>query len=240
MDDTNYTGMIRRISTSLWEKLKDIQCDLQVLDTRTVMTRAQEPLHRSTLLLDGLLVRHVRDGQGNQQMVSIQVPDDFVDLHGLPLGRLDHDVFSLGAARIAVFEHDDLKRLMAESEEDARQLWELTMIDASIHRHWTYRMGRLRALPGMANFLCEMHTRLQLCGRADGSTPFSLPWTQGELGQICGMSVVHVNRVLRDLREAGVATVRNGEATMHDRARAERTGLFHAGYLYLPWTPDGG
>ncbi|GGL63222.1 Crp/Fnr family transcriptional regulator [Wenxinia marina] len=238
MDDTNYTGMVRRLSPDLWRRLSEAHSGSIDLSPREVMTRAGQRLHRSALLLDGIIAREVTDRGGNRQIVSIQVPGDFVDLHGLPLKQLDHDVVAMGPARVALFEHDDLERLMGDDAEYARALWSLTMIDASISRHWTFRMGQLRALAGMANFLCEMQIRLQLCGRADGSTPFALPWTQGELGQICGMSVVHVNRVLRDLREAGIATVRNGEATMHDRARAERIGLFDAGYLYLPWNPD--
>lgn len=230
--------MVRRLSPSLWARLKDSRCGTQDLAPREAMTRAGEPLHRSALLLDGILARHVADQAGNRQMVSIQVPGDFVDLHGLPLRRLDHDVVAMSRARVALFEHGALEAIMAEDAEHARQLWALTMIDAAINRHWTHRMGQLRALAGMANFLCEMHLRLRLCGRVEEGR-FALPWTQDELGQICGLSAVHVNRVLRDLREAGVATVRGGEAVLHDPDQAERIGLFDPGYLFLPWQPDG-
>ena len=113
-------------------------------------------------------------------------------------------------------------------------LWSLTLIDASISRQWTFRMGRMRALAGMANFLCEMHLRLTLCGRAEGGR-FELPWTQPELGKVCGLSSVHVSRVLRDLREAGIATVKGGTVVMHDLEKAARIGVFDPRYLFLPW-----
>ena len=235
MEEKHYTGMVRRLPRPLWDKLRGIQCGVRTLSAREIMTRADEPLSRSALLLDGILARDVRSASGARQLVSIQVPGDFVDLHSLPLGRLDHDVVAMSTAKVALFEHDDIKRLMAEDEEHARQLWALTIIDASISRHWTFRMGSMRAMAQLTNFLCEMHLRLTLCDRArDGW--FELPWTQEELGQICGLSKVHVSRVLKDIREAGIATVRDGKAQIHDISRAERLGVFDPGYLFLPWS----
>ena len=234
MEESHYTGMIRRLSRPLWEKLSAMQCGVRSLRPRETMTRAHEPLSHSALLLDGWLARDVRNATGDRQLVSIQVPGDFVDLHSLPLGRLDHDVVALSAARVALFEHADIKRLMAEDEEYARQLWTLTIIDASISRHWTFRMGRMRAMARLTNFLCEMHLRLSLCGRGREGT-FDLPCTQEELGQICGLSKVHVSRVLKDIREADIATIKDGTARLHDVPRAERKGVFDPGYLFLPW-----
>lgn len=237
MQEKHYTGMVRRLPRPLWEMIQDIQCDTRDLRAREIMTRAEQPLSHSALLLDGILARDVRNATGARQLVAIQVPGDFVDLHSLPLGSLDHDVVAMSNAQVALFRHDDLKDIMSRDEDYAQALWSLTMIDASINRHWTFRMGTMRALAGMANFLCEMHLRLTLCGRQENGR-FALPWTQAELGQICGMSSVHVSRVLKDLREAGIATVRNGEATMHDPEKAARFGDFDPRYLFLPW--DGG
>ena len=237
MEDRHYTGMVRRLPRPVWRMLRDAQCGSVTLAANQVMTRAEQPLTRSALLLDGILARDVRNDAGDRQRVAVQVPGDFVDLHSLPLGMLDHDVVAMSRARVALFEHEDIKAIMEKDADYARALWGLTLVDASISRHWTFRLGRMRALAGMANFLCEMHLRLTLCGRQrDGR--FELPWTQAELGQICGLSSVHVSRVLRDLREAGIATVRNGEVTMHDLAKATRIGIFDPRFLFLPWGDD--
>ena len=234
MQEKDYSGMVRRLPRPLWEMIRDIQCDTRDLKAREIMTRAEQPLSHSALLLDGILARDVRNEfSGARQLVAIQVPGDFVDLHSLPLGSLDHDVVAMSDAQVALFRYEDLKEIMSRDEDHAQALWSLTMIVASINRHWTFRMGTMRALACMANFLCEMHLRLTLCNRQkDGQ--FVLPWTQVELGQICGISSVHVSRVLKDLREAGLATVRAGEATMHDRENAANIGNFDPKCRFLP------
>lgn len=239
MRASDQTGMARRLTPGLWRRLKAACSEVIEVPAGTVLTRAGDPLDRSALLLDGLMVRNADDGVREPQMVALQVAGDFVDLHGLPLGRLDHDVVAVTPARLALFPHQALLRIAEGSAGDLRALWALTMIDASIHRHWTFRVGQLRALAGMANFMCEMHLRMELCGRSkDGR--FALPLIQSQLGQACGLSGVHVNRTLRELREAGICVVRDGEVQILDRAEAARIGRFDPGYLYLPWDGTDG
>lgn len=230
-------GMVERLSDALWVRLGNSCSHIIEYEPRTLVTKALQPIDHSALLLDGIMTRHIGDRAGHRQMVALQVPGDFVDLHSLPLGRLDHDVSTVTKSRLAMFPHTELKRIMAESEEDARDLWALTMIDASIHRHWTFRLGRLRAMAGMANFLSELALRSELNGRANAAG-FDLPLTQLELADICGLSPMHVNRVLRDLREGGFCSVRNGRVEMLDRAGLARIGNFDPQYLYLPWLSD--
>ncbi|SFI85411.1 Crp/Fnr family transcriptional regulator [Albimonas pacifica] len=240
MHETDHTGMMRRLTPGLWRRLSRACSEVVEIPAGTHVTRAGAPIGTSALLLDGLIVRNATDGAGEAQMVALQVPGDFVDLHGLPLGRLDHDVQAVSRARLALFPHPALFEIVDASAEDARALWGLTLVDAAIHRHWTFRTGKLRALAGMANFMCEMQLRMELCGRCrDGR--FELPLTQRQLAEACGMSNVHVNRTLRELREAGICAMREGEVQILDRAEAVRIGRFDPGYLFLPWEgADGG
>lgn len=229
-------GMVGRISEPLWDRLVACCSDVKVLDPRVTMTRAGAPVTESVLLLDGLMVRQKSNSAGARLLVSLQLPGDFVDLHAMPLGRLDHDVVSVGKVRIALFPHAAIQAIMDDSAEHARALWALTMIDASIHRHWTFRLGRLRAIGRVANFLCEMDLRMKLCGRSDGEA-FPLTLTQADLAEFCGLSPVHVNRVLKELRDAGLFSLRDGHATVLDRAGLVKIGDFDPDYLFLPWTP---
>lgn len=240
LDARYHCGMARHISPALWRRLDHACTEIRTLGPRETFSTAGETVRFSALLLEGLMVRYVvsdRGPQPSRQMVSIQVPGDFVDLHALPLKRLDHDVCTLTRARIALFPHEALERIIAASSEDARTLWKLTMIDASIHRHWIYRGGTLRAMAAMADFLCEMDTRLSACGLVDhGRVP--LPLLQSDLAEICGISNVHVSRVAKDLRDAGLSTLRDGLAQIHDRSALQKLAGFDPGYLYLP--PEGG
>jgi len=236
LDHADRTGMVRRLPEPLWDRLRDICSAVISIGAGQTMTPAGAPLDKSALLLEGTMTRYIAASANRRLMVALQVPGDFVDLHAFPLGRLDHDVTAVTDARIGLFPHEDLRQLVSESPDWASALWALTLIDASIHRHWTYRLGALRALAAMANLLSEMLVRMELCGRFDG-TGYPLPLSHADLSAICGISRVHVSRTLRELRDAGLCDVRKGRVEILDRAALARAGSFRPDYLFLPWTP---
>ena len=165
-----------------------------------MIVRAGEPIYHSTLLIDGFMCRYVDDREGLRQLVAVQVAGDFVDLHAYPLKVLDHDVATLTAATVAIIPHGKLDQINAAMPELTRKLWFSTLLDAAVHRAWLFRLGRLDAVGRVAHFLSETNVRLQLAGLSDG-TRFALGFTQTDISEICGITNVHTNRVLRQLRE---------------------------------------
>lgn len=232
--DVHRVGMVAQLSDDVWRRLVAACIGTRQMGPRECLTKAGTEVSHSALLLDGMITRYVENARGDRLMVALQVPGDFVDLHGLPLGHLDHDVCSLGTARVALFPHGALRGIMSESVEHARELWRLTMIDASIHRHWTFRIGRLRAAPALANFLCEMDLRARLSGFGT-DRGYALGLTQTDLAEVCGLSAVHVSRVLKELRDGGLCNLRDGFIEITDRNGLMRLAGFDPGYLYLPW-----
>ena len=202
------------------------------LAARTVLVERDERLHRSTMLVDGMMCRYFEDFQGLRQLVALHVPGDFVDLHGYPLLRLDHDVGTLSACDVAYVPHAALDRIVAEDPELGRKLWYSTMLDAAMHRAWLFRLGRLDASGRVAHLLCEIDARLGAVGLSDGRR-YALPLTQLDLAEACGLTSVHVNRVLRQLREDGLCTFRSGMVEIPDPRGLARRGQFDPDYLYL-------
>lgn len=241
LDSRFRCGMARHMSEPLWRRLGGACTEIRRLPPRACLSKAGDPLRQSALLLEGIMVRYVGNVEGaraGRQLVSMQLPGDFVDLHALPLERLDHDVCTLTMARVALFPHGALREFIAADPEDARTLWKLTMIDASIHRHWIYRGGTLRAMAAMADFICEMHARMGACGLVkEGRVP--LPMLHSDLAEICGISNVHVSRVVKDLRDGGLCTLRDGVAEIHDGPALRRLAGFDPAYLYLPCAESG-
>ena len=220
LKDQDRRGAVRRLDPGSWRLLRTACFEIRLLDAREMLSKAGERLDVSALLLDGLMARYVRGSKRSEPqsaIVAISVPGDFVDLHALPLKRLDHDIAALTRARIAIFPHAALNDIIERSSHHARQLWGLTMIDASIHRHWIFRSSRLRALASVADFVSEMDLRLQDAGESTVDR-LPLPLLQTDLAEIAGLSPVHVSRVCRQLRESGACTIRDGYAKIHDRA----------------------
>jgi len=187
------------------------------------------------LLLDGLLARVFYMSEGKRQIVAMHLPGDFVDLHSLLLKRLDHDVVALSEVRVALVPHTVLRTLTETEPHLARMLWLLTVIDAAIHREWIGRLGHSAAVR-IAHLLCELHARFAVVGLA---TPegFAIDLTQADLGDMTGLTPVHINRTLRKLREANLAVMRDGYAAIPDLRHLQEFADFDPTYLYLENRP---
>ena len=84
----------------------------------------------------------------------------------------------------------------------------------------------------MAHLFCEIYTRLDLVGLTRGSS-YDLPISQQELAEMLGMTPVHANRTLQQLRKQGILDFAGGLVTIHDLAALKRVAEFDASYLYL-------
>ena len=115
-------------------------------------------------------------------------------------------------------------------------MWFSTNVDAAIHREWEVSLGRRSAVQRAAHLFCELHVRLGVVGLAeDNGYPLAL--SQAELAECLGLTPVHVNRVLRDLRERGLVEFRNGRVAFQDLPGLKKLAEFDPGYLYLDPLP---
>lgn len=208
-----------------------------ILDTvshpagRTIV-RAGEDLNYSTLLLDGLIARFKDLRNGQRQITHVHVPGDFADLHGFTLKRLDHALLALTPCTIARASHARLREITETMPHLTRVMWFSTNVDAAIHREWEVSLGRRSAIQRAAHLFCELQVRLGVVGLADADG-YALEISQAELAECLGLTAVHVNRVLRDLRERGLVEFRGGRVSLHDFPGLRRLAEFDPGYLYL-------
>jgi CRP-like cAMP-binding protein len=231
--------LIRKLERS--DVLSDEEKD--VLDrsfTRVRDFRADEDIVRegdrpteSCIILEGFAARYKVLPSGRRQISAIHISGDFVDLHSFLLKTMDHGVMTLAPTRCAFVPHTSLKKITEEYPHLARTLWLSTLIDSAIHRTWLTAMGRSSATAQMAHLICELHVRLGAVGQTNGNS-FHLPITQEELGDALGLSTVHVNRVLTELRNGGIVQWQGGGAvTILDWDRLSDIAEFSPTYLCL-------
>jgi CRP-like cAMP-binding protein len=206
--------------------------EVNTLGPRKIVARADERLTNSTLLLEGIMSRYLDDRNGLRQLVAIHFPGDFLDLHAFPLKVLDHDVATLTTATVATVPHAEIEAIAEEMPQLIRKLWFATLLDAAIHRAWLFRLGRLDATGRVAHFLCETNARLFSAGLSDGRR-FALALTQADLAEICGLTTVHVNRVMRQLREEQLCLFRSSLVEILDPAGLAKRAQFDPAYLYI-------
>lgn len=202
---------------------------------QTVIRRGEE-LRQSTLLLEGIMCRYKDLGDGQRQITELHVAGDFADLHSFTLKYLDHNVMTLTSCRVAFFPHEQLEGITREHPHLTRLYWFSTNLDAAIHREWEVSLGRRSALSRLANLFCEMHVRLGLVGLAE-ETGYALPLTQEDLAECLGLTGVHTNRTLKELRERGLVEFRSGRVQLHDLPGLKRVAEFDPAYLYLDRRP---
>jgi CRP-like cAMP-binding protein len=199
---------------------------------KRVLIKRGEPLSHSVLLLDGLMCRYKDLRNGRRQISALHVPGDFLDLHGFTLKKLDHDVMALSASQVAFADFGKLTKLTEEFPHLTRLLWFSTNLDAAIHREWELSLGQRTGVARAAHLFCELYHRLRIVNTVDGLS-FSFVVNQTELGECLGLTPVHTNRVLRELRERRMVTFKNGLVTIDDLHSLETLAEFDPGYLYL-------
>jgi CRP-like cAMP-binding protein len=197
---------------------------------------AGEDLTNSTLLIEGLICRYKDLSDGQRQITALHVPGDFPDLHSFTLKYLDHNIMALTPCTVVQFPHIKLQTITEEHPHLARMLWFATNLDAAIHREWEVSLGRRSALERTAHLFCELQVRLSIVGLAT-EREYALPITQADLAECLGLTPVHVNRVLRELREGGLVEFRGGKVVIGDFAELKRVGEFDPAYLYLDRRP---
>lgn len=203
----------------------------------TDMVREGDRPGRSILIASGFSIRYRVLGEGQRQITAVHLAGDFVDLHSFLLKEMDHAVGALSHCRVVTFPHANLKLITERYPHLTRLLWLMTLLDSAIHREWLVAMGRRSAIEQMAHLVCEIFTRLQVINLAELNEETVLPINQSELGDMLGLSTVHVNRTLQQLRASGLISWQGQSVRILNWQRLAEIAEFDTAYLHLGQEP---
>ena len=189
------------------------------------------------LLVSGFMHRYKLVADGGRQILALHVPGDIPDLQSLHLHRMDHTLAATARCTVAFIAHDALRTLTHEVDEVGDLLWRDSLIGAAIFRSWILMMGRQPAYRHLAHLLCEIFVRSAAVGLAQGNSCL-LPLTQEEISDALGLSVVHTNRSLQQLREEQLIRFENHRLTVLDWVGLRDAAEFDPTYLHLRRRPD--
>lgn len=220
------------ISAEEEQVVRDLVSEVVTYEAHRVIARPWQDLNHSTLLLEGWMGR-VRDMEsGARQFTELTIAGDFVDLHSFTLKQLDHEIVTLTRSTVAIVPHERLKQLTIDHPHLTRIYWFMTNLDAVIHREWMVSLGRRSAVASMAHLFCEMLARLGVVGRAD-ERGFEFPLNQSQLADCLGLTTVHVNRTLQDLRARKLVELRSQWLKIIDLPQLRQVAEFDPSYLYI-------
>lgn len=204
---------------------------IQPIGPHTDVLREGDRPTECCLILDGFFVRHKSVAGGHRQILSFHMLGDIPDLECLLLPTVHYSLGSLTPGRVAFIPHAALRQTVLAAPELGDLLWRATLLDASILRAWLVSIGRRPAYQRVAHLFCEVFMRMRALGIAE-ETGFTLPITQMEMADALGLSAVHINRTLQQLRQDGVIVSHGKYHGFTDWDRLSKAGDFDPGYLF--------
>lgn len=208
--------------------------------------RADEPVdevgrsHTIPILLSGFAYRFKLLSDGRRQIHGLFVPGDLCrHIYGFLSGPAECGIRTLTPSLVVSVPVAALLAAMESHPRLARALWANMVADDALLREWVVSLGRRTAYERMAHLFCEVFLRLRAVGQAEGDS-CDLPLTQMDLGDLMGLSTVHVNRVLQQLRRDGLIALKGAQLTVPDVAVLARAADLDPAYLRLEALPRPG
>ena len=207
---------------------------IQVAELKTdqLIVREGERPTRSCILLQGFVCWFKISGDGNRQILSFHVPGDVPDMLSLHLSVMDSSLGTITPCRVAFIPHKALIELCETHPRIGSSFWRTTLIDAAVFREWVMNVGGRPAYGRIAHLLCELVVRLRAVGLTDGYS-CDLPITQSEIADASGLSTVHVNRTLQELRASRLMSLKGSWLEVLDWKGLKEAGDFDPAYLHL-------
>ncbi|MBR0719581.1 Crp/Fnr family transcriptional regulator [Bradyrhizobium liaoningense] len=184
------------------------------------------------LVLSGWLFRHKTLEDGRRQIVNFVLPGEACDAYVYLLSTMDHSITTATPVVYAEIKKARFEKLLTSERTLAEAFMCETLVNDAIQREWATNLGRRVALERVAHLFCEIYERLRPVGLVDGNS-CSFPVTQMDLADATGLSVVHLNRTIQELRASGLISLRERTLTINDLDALKNVAFYSPSYLQL-------
>ena len=234
--------MVRKLSNFVRLSPDEVDCLMELQSRRQNIARSTDVVHEGQtgheayILQQGWAYSYKLLPDGGRQVINFSVPGDFMGLRSVLLRTSDHSFASIDDTVVSRF---SVKRMISVFSQFPRLgagiLWAVSRDEAMLVEHLV-GVGRRSAIERVAHFFLELGDRLQLVGMAS-ETQFECPLNQYLLADTLGLTAIHINRVLRQLREQGLITLKQHHVEITDVRGLKRLAGYDSDYLDqpLPW-----
>lgn len=198
---------------------------------RQDLIREGDPPGPVFVMLEGWACRYKIMPSGSRQIMAFLMPGDSCDLHMKLLTKMDHSIQTLTPALVARIPRAQMDGLMSEHRAVADAMYTAQLVDEGIMRAWIVSMGRRSSIERVAHLTCELYLRVRNIGLTHDHQ-FALPLSQQVLADALGMTPVHINRVLKELRLSGAMAIKRGSVVIMDPVKLVQIAGFDENYLH--------
>jgi CRP-like cAMP-binding protein len=221
-----------RLSSDDNAALASVSRNVRFVEPRRDLISEGERPRAVHLVLDGWACRYKTLPDGKRQIVSLFIPGDFCDLNIYILKHMDHSIGAITRLKVSVITPEEMNRLTADRPRITQALWWSELVAMAVQREWTLSIGQRTAYERLAHLFVEVYLRLSAVNLArDGYCDF--PLTQNDLADATGLTAVHVNRTLQELRRDGLIKLEHKQLHILDLERLKGAAMFNPNYLHL-------
>jgi CRP-like cAMP-binding protein len=221
-----------RLSEEEQHAIESLPVRVRTLSARQDIVRDGDLATQCCVILEGWAYRYKLLSEGRRQILSFHIAGDIPDLQSLHIPLMDHNLGTMTQATVAFIPHESMHDLTARFPAIAAAFWRDTLIDAAIFRKWLIAMGRQPAFEHLAHLFCELYLKQEAVGLASEHR-CPLPVTQADLADATGMTSVHINRVLQEMRGRGLIALHRKTLVVKAWEELIRASEFDATYLHL-------
>ena len=183
------------------------------------------------VVLEGWAFRYKVLPNGSRQIMAFLMPGDACDLNIGMLAEMDHSIQTVTHAVVAKVTRDEMDALMTDYPGIARAMYVAQLVDEGTLRAWIVSLGRRSSVERAAHLLLELYVRGARTGFAHHNE-IELPLSQVVLADALGMTPVHINRVLQELRRCGAIELKRSLLRIEDPVALTRISGFDDSYLH--------
>jgi CRP-like cAMP-binding protein len=181
------------------------------------------------VMLKGWACRYKILPNGTRQVMAFLMPGDCCDIPANVLAHMDHSIQTITPAVVATISQADIEKIFDAYPRITKAMYISQLVDEGTLRAWIVSMGRRTSIERVAHLMCELYLRAR---SVDSSEQLVLPITQALLADALGMTPVHINRVIKALREAGAMTLSRGSLQIADPEKLGHIAGFDENYLH--------
>ncbi|EIJ43071.1 cAMP-binding protein [Beggiatoa alba B18LD] len=166
-------------------------------------------------VFSGWIMLYKTLSNGGRQILRYVLPGDFIGFQADLQFPMNHSAQTLTDCTLCVFPRPNFLQMLQTNPELGLQIAWITARDMTLGQEYLVNIGRKNAKERLAFLFLELYQRLRLRNpKITDSIPF--PMTQEDIADTLGLTLVHVNRTLRSLREEGLVNLSHHTLTILD------------------------
>lgn len=203
---------------------------VRLLEPRQDIVRDGEAPRYLSVIMEGWGQRYKQLADGRRQILSFLLAGDLCHTNIAQAKPMDHSLATVTRVRLAEIPREECLKLMEASPRIAEFFWTSELVSGAIQREWTTNIGQRTAYERIAHLFCELFVRLRAIHKTSGRS-CDFPLTQSEVAEATGLTQVHVNRTIQELRRDRLVEIRSKRLEIFDLRCLMEVAMFQPNYL---------